>query len=60
MLQRPSYRRQWERKRAWYASHGILPYTDGGRSNGVVTTQDGDDGSISSADIETVVDKLFG
>jgi hypothetical protein len=61
MLQRPSYRRQWERKRAWYASHGILPYSDGGGPNGVlVTTQDGDDGSISSADIEALVDKLLG
>jgi len=60
MLQRPSYRRQWQAKLAWYKSHGILPHDGGGGPNGVlITTQDGDDGSISSAQIEALVDKLL-
>jgi hypothetical protein len=60
MLQRPSYRRQWQAKLAWYKSHGVLPHDGGGGPNGVlITTQDGDDGSISSAQIEALVDKLL-
>ena len=61
MLQRPSYRRKWEQKLAWYKRNGILPHIDGGGPNGtLVTTEDGDDGSISSADIEALVDELLG
>ncbi len=61
MLQRPSYRRKWEAKLAWYRSHGILPHKEGGGPNGtLVTTEDGEDGSISSADIEALVDTLLG
>ena len=60
MLQRPSYRRQWQQKLAWYKSHGVLPHDEGGGPDGVlITTQDGDDGSISSAQIEALVDKLL-
>jgi UvrD-like helicase C-terminal domain len=60
MLQRPSYRRQWQAKLAWYKSHGILPHDEGGGPDGVlITTQDGDDGSISSAQIEALVDKIL-
>jgi hypothetical protein len=60
MLQRPSYRRQWQRKLAWYKSHGILPHDEGGGPNGtLIVTQDGDDGSISSAEIEALLDKLL-
>jgi hypothetical protein len=61
MLQRPSYRRKWEAKLAWYRSHGILPHKEGGGPNGtLVTTEDGEGGSISSADIEALVDTLLG
>jgi hypothetical protein len=60
MLQRPSYRRKWEKKLAWYEGRGILPEADGGGPNGIlIITQDGDDGSISSADIEALVNRLF-
>jgi hypothetical protein len=61
MLSRPSYRRKWKAKQAWYASHGVLPETEnGGRSGMLVTTEDGVDGSISSNAIEELVDRLFG
>jgi hypothetical protein len=60
MLQRPSYRRQWQRKLTWYKSHGILPHDEGGGPSGIlIITQDGDDGSISSAQIEALIDKLL-
>jgi hypothetical protein len=61
MLQRPSYRRKWQAKLAWYKSHGILPHSEGGGPDGtLVTTEDGEDGSISSADIEALVDTFLG
>jgi hypothetical protein len=61
MLQRPSYRRKWEQKLAWYRANGVLPHHEGGGPAGVlVTTEDGADGSISSADIEALVDELLG
>jgi hypothetical protein len=61
MLQRPSYRRKWATKLAWYRNHGVLPHEEGGGPNGtLVTTEDGEDGSISSADIEALVDGLLG
>ena len=60
MLQRPSYRRQWEQKKSWYKNHGILPREEGGGPSGMlVTTRDGDDGSISSAEIEALVNDLL-
>lgn len=61
MLQRPSYRRKWERKLDWYRANGILPYEEGGGPNGtLVVTRDYDDGSISSANIESLVDEILG
>lgn len=61
MLQRPSYRRSWEKKLAWYEAHDILPLADGGGPAGtLVTTEDGHDGGISSADIEELIDELLG
>lgn len=61
MLARPSYRRKWVAKQAWYARHGVLPETEsGGPSGMLVTTEDGVDGSISSNAIEQLVDRLFG
>ena len=60
MLQRPSYRKKWEAKKVWYTTHGILDEAAGGGENGVlITTSDGDDGSISSAAIESLIDRLL-
>ena len=51
MLQRPSYRRKWEAKKAWYTAHGIRDESAGGGENGtLIITRDGADGSISSAE----------
>lgn len=61
MLQRPSYLRKWEQKLAWYREHGVLPHREGGGPTGaLIVTEDRDDGSISSAYMEALVDELFG
>ncbi len=60
MLQRPSYRRKWESKKAWYTAHGIADESEGGGERGrLITTRDGDDGSISSAAIEELIDRVL-
>jgi hypothetical protein len=60
MLHRPSYRRNWETKLKWYRSNGVLPHEEGGGPKGtLVTTQDDVDGSISSYDIEEMIDDLL-
>ena len=61
MLHRPSYRRNWEKKLVWYRTNDILPNEEGGGPAGtLVITRDGEDGSISSAEIEGLVDDLLG
>ncbi len=62
MLAKESYRRRWQDKLDWYASHGIRPRGHGPGLDSVgtlIVTQDGLDGSISSAEIEALVDALF-
>ena len=44
MLPVPSYRKQWEQKRNWYARNGYL--------DRLITSEDGPDGSIDSSTIE--------
>ena len=46
MLSVPSYREQWERKKAWYEKNGYL--------DRLITSEDGHDGSINSTTIEKV------
>lgn len=61
MLQRPSYLRRWKQKLEWYREHGVLPHEEGGGPAGtLIVTEDGSDGSISSAAMETLVDELLG
>lgn len=61
MLHRPSYRRNWKKKLKWYRKHGVLPREEGGGPKGtLVTSRDDADGSISSFDIEEMIDDLLG
>jgi ATP-dependent exoDNAse (exonuclease V) alpha subunit len=46
MLDVPSYRESWERKRTWYELNGY--------ANSVITSQDGPDGAINVTEIERV------
>lgn len=44
MLDVPSYRKSWERKSAWYEKNGYV--------SALITSRDGPDGAINSAEIE--------
>jgi hypothetical protein len=47
MLDLPSYRRDWMRKKSWYEKHSLI--------DEVITSQDGPDGSINSVEIENII-----
>ncbi|WP_210417092.1 AAA family ATPase [Citricoccus sp. SGAir0253] len=62
MLNNDSYRRKWEEKLRWYRDHGIHPWGEGStkRADGrLIITRDRPDGSISSAEIEALVDTIL-
>lgn len=61
MLARAGYRANWEAKRAWYESHGVLPWTEGGGPNGVlVWSVEGIDGSgINAEEIEQLAREVL-
>lgn len=60
LLGDPEYRARWERKLAWYRDNGILPVEAGGGENGtLIVTQDGENGGISSQEIEDLVTRIF-
>ena len=46
MLSVPSYKEAWERKKQWYEANGF--------AKKLITSQDGQDGSIDSAEIERI------
>lgn len=59
MLNKGSYREDWERKKKWYIKHDILPLEDGGGKNGtLVVSKDDLKGGISSKEIEDTIKKL--
>jgi hypothetical protein len=60
MLHVPSYQRRWEGKLVWYKDNGILPYEVGGGPNGtLIVTRDEPNGSIDSAKIAQLINKVF-
>lgn len=60
MLKVPSYKRRWEKKLEWYRRNDILPHNEGRGVNGtLIITEDGPDGSVSSADIAELVADLL-
>ena len=54
MLDLAGYRADWEAKLAWYASHEVLPWTEGGGAGGTLvwSTEGGAGGGIDSTEIE--------
>lgn len=62
MLARAGYRANWKAKRAWYESHGVLPWTEGGGPNGVlIWSVEGIDGSgINAEEIEQLAREVLG
>jgi hypothetical protein len=53
MLERDEYRLAWERKLAWYRSHGILPAVEGGGVQGILVTTT--ESSTAGFDASTVL-----
>jgi hypothetical protein len=64
MLSHPAYREGWERKRHWYEERMGIPVVGPGAAPGrpvepgvsplVITSRDGDDGSIDARRIESL------
>ena len=60
MMFDPRYRERWEKKKAWYFEHKILPCENGGGENGtLIITEDSKEGGISSEDIDRLISKIF-
>ena len=60
MLNSPSYRKSWDRKRQWYEDQGIREPSLGDATRGVLLcTRDDPSGGIDSAEIERLVATTF-
>ena len=60
MLQDKKYEEDWKEKLAWYKKNDILPYDEGGGSNGtLIISQDELNGSISLKKISELIHKVF-
>lgn len=68
MLFDEEYKHRWEEKRKWYIDNDILPYEDGGGSNGTLIVsedearklEDGTTrGAISMKEIDEIIKKVF-
>lgn len=62
MLDQAGYRADWEAKLAWYASHGIDPWTEGGGPDGTLvwSTENRSTPGIDSRDIESLAREVLG
>lgn len=49
MLDLPDYAQKWDRKKAWYAANGVLPYSQGGGVNGSLMWTDDLNGADAQA-----------
>jgi hypothetical protein len=60
-LDSPGYRADWDARKAWYASHGILPWEDGGGPAGSLVCSDENVSSegISSHGIRELAREVF-
>ena len=61
MLDLAGYRADGDSKQRWYAEHGILPFEDGGGSDGVLvcSTERHDRGGIDALAIEQLARLVF-
>ena len=62
MLDRPGYRADWKAKKGWYEEHGILPWTDGGGTEGVLvwSTENHTSAGIDAQGIAAQAREVFG
>jgi hypothetical protein len=61
MLALAGYRADWEAKKAWYAAHGILPWTEGGGPGGILVWSQDDPatGGIDASGIERLAAEVL-
>ena len=61
MLDLAGYRADWDARKAWYASHDILSWSDGGGSNGALVSSDENLGAkgINSNAIRELAQRVF-
>ncbi len=61
MLENAGYRADWEAKRAWYADHDILPWTEGGGTAGILvwSTEKQGRAGIDSQQIEELARQVL-
>jgi hypothetical protein len=60
MLDDPSYRARWDRKRAEYVSAGIASWAEGGGSEGtLIETRNAPGGGLDAAEIAKLIDGWF-
>lgn len=61
MLDKAGYRANWEAKQAWYAAHGILPWTEGGGPNGLLmwSTEGVNSNGIDTQEIEHLATQVL-
>lgn len=58
MLEREDYRKNWEKKLAWYREHRILPADEGIGANGtLVTTTESSSAGFDASTVRTVIQK---
>lgn len=54
------YKASWDAKKIWYRGNGILPYQEGGGSQGtLIETSDDENGGFSSLVIEEIIKKVI-
>jgi hypothetical protein len=61
MLDLAGYRADWKARKAWYASHDILPWADGGGSAGALVSSEENVGAagIDSRAVRELASKIF-
>lgn len=55
MLTRPDYAEEWEKKKEWYATHGI---TEDSEEERLVVSKDDPDGSLDAQKIQSQIDRI--
>ena len=56
MLERSDYRRSWEKKLAWYRTHGVTPAEEGGSVHGtLVTTRELSQSGFDASEVQAVI-----
>jgi hypothetical protein len=56
MLERPDYRRSWEKKLVWYRTHQVVPAEEGGGSNRIlVTTRESSQSGLDAAQVQDLI-----